>query len=188
MTYSYEIDYDLDPVIKSKLLDQAYHTKFKKIFEVDPNNSKMQGEHHLEYNDIEIAVATRDSGEITITPLIKQMINLINPNLFIEGCMYLHILPNQWFPPHVDESLLRESVIAWTLSPDIENFAPVMFHDENDKIEKVFYYSDKPSLLNTRYKHSVKNNSYDRYSFQLMFRNTIEELIEFDQKYGIIKV
>ena len=184
MTYSYEIDYGLDPVMKSKLLDQAYNTKFKNMFEVDPNNSKSQGE----YNDIEIAsCGSFTSREITITPLIEQMMNLINPNLVVEGCMYLHLRPNQWFPPHVDESLIRESIIAWTLSPDIENFAPAMFHDENDKIEKVFYYSDKPSILNTRYRHSVKNNSYDRYSFQLLFRYPIEELIEFDQKYGIIK-
>ena len=62
-----------------------------------------------------------------------------------------------------------------------------MFHDENDNLKKIFYYSNKPLILNTRYRHSVKNNSYHRYSFQLCLQNSIEELIEFDQKEGIIK-
>ena len=170
----YEIDYDIDPVIRSKLLDQAYCTHFRNFVGAKSGSAY----------DLKIATT---ASEIDKTPLIEQMINLVNPNLIVEGGVYLYFEPNKTIPPHVDDSLRRTSAITWALSPNTENFSPVMFHDENDNLKKIFYYSNKPLILNTRYRHSVKNNSYHRYSFQLCLQNSIEELIEFDQKEGIIK-
>ena len=170
----YEIDNDLDPVIRSRLLYQAYCTNFRNFVGAKSGST------------YELKVASTAS-EIDKTPLIEQMTNLVNPNLVVEGCVYLYFEPNKTIPPHIDDSTKRTSAITWALSPDIKNFAPVLFHDENNNLERVFHYSNKPLILNTRYKHSVKNNSYHRYSFQICLQNSIEELIEFDQENGILQ-
>ena len=175
MIHSYEIDYDLNPSFIKSLLCQAHNTEFINYVGASSGSSY----------DLKIASSAK---HITKTPTISYMMNnIINPDLNIEGCVYLHFEPNKKIPPHVDDSLKRTSCITWALFPDIENFAPVIFYDENGNEKDKVYYTNKPLILNTRYRHGVQNNNSDRYSFQLCLNNPIEELVELDKENKLLK-
>ena len=170
---TYECNYILDLEIKKKLLSQAQNqTKFRKYL---TDNGTI--------TELDVASNWENSGIIS-TNEVNYIQSLINNKFKINAVVFLKFLPNAFIFPHVDDSLSRTSCITWALSPEIENFSPVKYYNsynEND-LNEIKYYSEKPLILNTRNIHSMKNNNFERISVQLCLSNTIEELALADLK------
>ena len=50
------------------------------------------------------------------------------------------------------------------------------------------YYSKKPLIINTSNYHSVHNNNFNRYTFQLCSNDPIEKLVELDKKNELFSI
>lgn len=98
----------------------------------------------------------------------------INPELKYGGALFIKFHARAIIETHIDDHKGRSTVIAFPLSPNWPHFAPITYNGEN------IHYTQQPLALNTQVEHSVTNNNYDRYSYQLCFANTIDEIKELD--------
>jgi len=114
---------------------------------------------------------------------VNQFINRINPqcNFFIATFIKFASKANIFI--HKDNHLGRSSSITWALYPNLENFSPVKYYDEEQSFNESVYYESNPLIISTRNYHSCENlYKEDRYTFQLCYYNSIEELAELDKK------
>lgn len=112
-------------------------------------------------------------------PHIVKLLNRFNKSLVVSTVLFIKFDRHEGIPPHVDDNLNRSSCVTWALSPEISQFAPVLFYKElGGPVSDTVFYTTNPLLLNTRVVHAVENNNYDRISFQVCFSNPIEELYE----------
>ena len=98
----------------------------------------------------------------------------INPELEYGGALFIKFHANAVIETHIDDHKGRSTVIAFPLSPEWPHFAPITYNGVDT------HYKERPLVLNTQIEHSVTNNNYDRYSYQLCFGDTIDKIIELD--------
>jgi len=90
------------------------------------------------------------------------------------GALFIKFDAGAIIEPHIDDHVGRSTVIAIPLSPEFPHFAGIQYGDFE------YGYTEQPLALNTQIEHSVHNNNYHRYSYQLCFENTIDEIKELD--------
>ena len=117
------------------------------------------------------------------SPLIKKLISKVNPKLTLKQAAYVKIPVGGGVRVHKDTDSIpgRRTCITWALS-SIKDFSPVIFYNEDKTFNEKVYYKEKPLILNTSKYHSVDNETEPRYSFQLCFYETIEEILELYKK------
>lgn len=98
----------------------------------------------------------------------------INPELEYGGALFIKFHAHTIIETHIDDHKGRSTVIAFPLSPDWPHFAPITYNGVDT------HYTEQPLVLNTQVEHSVTNNNYDRYSYQLCFGESIDKIIELD--------
>lgn len=101
------------------------------------------------------------------------------------GLRFTRFLAGNFIAPHVDDSKTRTSCLSVALLPSLENFAPVIYHNKlgsDAVVTQTYHYNLHPVILNTANVHSMYNNVYDRYIFQIQYQEPIEMFIEYAQK------
>lgn len=169
---TYETSYKLDDTLKFELLSQAKnHTQYN-LYTTFKNTQT------------DLLFATDVTKEIKPSEATNYLKSIINPNLKLNGIAFIKFLPNTSIFPHCDDHDLRTTCLTWALSPDLDLFAPVIYHYTEEKISEIKYYNECGLMLNTKNMHSVVNNNFERISVQLCFSNTIEELVlaDFENK------
>jgi hypothetical protein len=89
--------------------------------------------------------------------------------------------PNVVIPPHIDtypDPYSRSSCVSWALSPDLKEFAPTLFYNEKDEVIYTHKYTSNGFILNTKLRHGMVNNTYERFLFQLTYTKRPEILAE----------
>jgi len=89
---------------------------------------------------------------------------------------------NGFINVHVDDKLNRSSCLSVALLPELENFAPVNYHDSLDldaRITETYHYNRHPIILNTKNPHSMVNNDHDRYMLQIQYAEDISEFVKY---------
>jgi hypothetical protein len=85
------------------------------------------------------------------------------------------IEPHVDYPcPYHDNWKIRKSCLTWALEPDYENFAPTIFHDD-DNNKFYCHYDEHGVILNTRCVHSMVNNEHNMYMLQFNYENDPED-------------
>jgi hypothetical protein len=170
---TYRTSYKLDDSLKNDLLLQAReHTEFN-LYTTYKNTKT------------DLHFATDVTKEIKPSDATNYLKSIVNPSLELNGIAFLKFLPNKSIFPHCDDHDLRTSCLTWALSPDIDNFAPVIYHYTENKISEITYYNNCGLILNTKNMHSVVNNEFERISVQLCFSNSIQELALADLKNNL---
>ena len=117
-------------------------------------------------------------------PILQTMFDLIQPNITITASGFIRFLPGRHTVPHVDDSLARTTALTFPLTPEPKWFAPTIgFKPNSMKPETVMYWDGRPGLLNTRERHAVYNNKYPRHTFQICFREPLDDVLEL-HKHG----
>jgi len=168
----YRINYQLNDIIFNDLKNLAINLSYQ-------NYTTLKGTKiSLQYSNCLDSANNRFS-------VVKQIEELINPRLDITMAVFIKFPAYSNIEPHIDDNIQRSSCVTWALHPDLQNFAPVNFHDINKEIVETVFYDKFPIILNTRAIHSVQNNNFDRYTFQLCFSNSIDELANFNKDHKI---
>ena len=137
-----------------------------------------------------IQVVSTYKGAVPIVGLVKKMINKTNPKLNFFIAVFMKFAPNDGtgignnnYGIHKDDHLGRTSCITWALYPELKDFSPIKYYNEDETFNEAVYYKEKPLIITTRNNHSVDNKSEKaRYTFQICFYDSIEKLAELDQK------
>jgi hypothetical protein len=106
------------------------------------------------------------------------------------GFMFLKIGANAIVDLHVDDSKMRSSCLTIGLSPVFENMAPLEYYNSVTKPNhktQTYFYNKNPVVINTQLPHTVVNNNFDRYTFQIMYSNSIEEFMPFAKSCGDLR-
>ena len=111
------------------------------------------------------------------SPLIKKIMSKVNSKLTLKQAAFVKMPIKGGIKIHKDTDTIpgRRTCITWALSP-IKDFSPVIFYNEDKTFNEKVYYEKKPLIINTSKYHSVDNQIEPRYTFQLCFYETIEEV------------
>ena len=137
-----------------------------------------------------IQVVSTYKGAVPIVGLVKEMINKTNPKLGFFIAVFMKFAPKDGtgigsknYGIHKDDHRGRTSCITWALYPELKDFSPIKYYNEDETFNEAVYYKEKPLIITTRNNHSVDNKSEEaRYTFQICFYDPIEKLAELDQK------
>lgn len=94
--------------------------------------------------------------------------------------------PNKFVVPHKDPPDSRLAAVIFPVYPEPPNYRPAFYHfsekyhDWDKDMQMIPYMTSY--LFDTQTRHSVTNNEYYRFSFQLWYRETYDELYEAHQK------
>lgn len=173
---TYECNFDLDIKDRAMLLSLATQLDYDVYI---TNKGTTTG---LNY--------TSTVRNVPVTGVVKKLISMLNSDINFTGAVFVHFFPNDSIFPHSDDDSLRASCITWALAPSINNFAPVNYYTEcnEEAYEETVYYSKKPLIINTSNYHSVHNNNFNRYTFQLCSNDPIEKLVELDKKNELFSI
>jgi len=111
--------------------------------------------------------------------ITKAMRNLIQPQVPVTAATFLKLNPGTHVPIHLDNHLLRSTVLSFPLTPEPEHFAPTLFYEnESSTIPiEVGHWHGRPGAINTREYHAAYNNRYTRIKFQLCFEMMLDEFM-----------
>ena len=126
-----------------------------------------------------------DSGikQLEIEGIIKKIVNRVNPTLKFFIANFAKFTSNDYIVIHKDTDTVpgRSSNITWALYPEIKDYTPIQYWNDDKTFNEVVDFEKKPLVINTRKYHSVDNTSkYDRYCFQLCYYDPIEKLVDLD--------
>lgn len=117
--------------------------------------------------------------------IIKKIENIIG--IKSNGCVLIKFYKNTALGPHIDKIDYRKTVLSFWFPIKNSNQAETFFYDEsNTQKAKVIYKNNFCGIfLNTQSLHDVKpNNIASRITFQLMFGETLDQIISLiDNKY-----
>jgi hypothetical protein len=135
----------------------------------------------ITYKKLSDELTETGSARTLIIPrdLVKKTIESIS--MEPTSVIVFWFIPGTTLVPHIDESRFgpRKSCLSWYLQPDMENFAPTLFYDDNDNIIGKYYYDEYGSILNTRMRHGMINNNFHRYLLQLNYNREPEDFERF---------
>jgi hypothetical protein len=137
-----------------------------------------------------LQVVSTGDEKLPLDGLVKELVSRVNPNLKFFIAVFMKFAPNDGtgigsnnYGIHKDDHLGRTSCITWALYPELKDFSPVKYYNEDETFNEAVYYKEKPLIITTRNNHSVDNKSEKaRYTFQICFYDSIEKLAELDQK------
>ena len=130
-----------------------------------------------------LQVVSTGDGKLPLEGLVKELVNKVYPKLIFFIADFIKFAPKDGIFIHKDDHLGRTSCITWALYPDLKDFSPVKYYNEDKSFNEAVYYEDKPLIITTRNNHSCNNESeVARYTFQICFYDSIEKLAELDQK------
>jgi hypothetical protein len=150
----YEIDLEISEATKQKLLDYAKNNVDK-------------------YNDL----GCMYSIEIKDENLIPEVLQKLAFKPIIRTILITK--PGAAVPPHKDtypNEYIRSSCVSWALSPNLVDFSPTLFYDDQNEVVYKHYYTNKGFILNTKLTHGMINNDHERFLFQLTYTKKPEVL------------
>ena len=121
--------------------------------------------------------------KLNIEGIVKKLVNRVNPTLKFFMADFGKFSSKETIAIHKDTDTVsgRDSNITWALYPELKDFSPIQYWNEDKTFNEVVNYEKKPLIVNTKKYHSVDNTSeYDRYTFQLCFYDPIEKLVDLD--------
>ena len=169
--FYYHLEYEIDATLHEKLMNLALNIPYS--VHVPPNQTSQS-----------LQVSSVYDANMIKYDIVTQIEKLLHPDLCFSHSAFLKFPKNKGIDPHIDLNLKRQTCLVWALHPNLDNFAPVTFYDNDLQPFKVFYRKT-PMLLNTQKKHSVENTNFDRYSFQICFNEHIDQIYTFHKRNGI---
>jgi hypothetical protein len=101
------------------------------------------------------------------------------------GFMFLKLDANALVDVHTDDSKNRSSCLTIGLCPDFKNMAPIEYYSslaQSAQKTQTYFYNKNAVIINTQLPHKVVNNNFDRYTFQIMYANPIEDFLPFSYR------
>ena len=123
--------------------------------------------------------------------LFEKLVNKINPKLKFFVVDYIRFAPMDDITIHKDTDTVpgRASCITWPLYPELKDFSPVKYYNDDKTFNDDVYYQEKPLIVSTAKNHCCFNGSQEaRFTFQICFYDPIERLAELDQKGELFNV
>lgn len=156
-----EFSHCISDELKAKLLEGALSAKYT---------------HHITSWGEVIGLEWADASNVDASELTNLIPFTPNGQLFIKFNAGEHI------DLHIDDTPSRVSCLSVALLPSYDKFTPVNYYNSMDadaELVETYYYNEHPVVLNTMAVHAVFDVKYDRYMFQLMYTNPIEDFVKY---------
>ena len=141
------------------------------------NNPDAQWFHYVTPDNRTVEHRQLKMPDINI-PCVKHILDQLHPDLDVDrgSCKFLRMEPHYEMPAHIDPP--RTAALMFKIEPTAD-MAPLRWVTNDGDV--LFEYNYRhPVLINTKLRHGVINNQYQRTNFQISLQMQWQDLLDLE--------